>query len=140
MPKINKLSCFTLIIYFKTLKTTTNLKKTDQSANANVLVGSSPCLVQSISSTQVVCILGQSAAGSFPVQVQITDLGYSNANVLFTYDLTLVSLSNVQGGTSGGLSLTINGAGFDATSTLVTICGVTCPITQSSFSSLTCIV
>ena len=107
------------------------------------MIGSSTCSIQSLTSTQIVCTLGQNTAGTYPVLVQITDQGYSNSNVTFTYDLTLASLSSSQGGTAGGLSLTISGTGFDSSasnSTLVTICGNKCTITQSSYSSLTCIV
>ena len=101
--------------------------------------------MQSLTSTQIVCSLSSYTAGTYSVQVQITDRGYSNSNLNFTYDLTLATLSASQGGSAGGLSLTINGMGFDAsssyaTSTLVTICGATCSITQSSVSSLTCTV
>ena len=109
------------------------------------MIGSSTCSIQSLNSTQIVCTLGQNTAGTYPVLVEITDQGYSNSNLTFTYDLTLASLSSSQGGTAGGLSLTISGTGFDssslaANSTLVTICGNKCTITQSSFSSLTCLV
>ena len=113
-------------------------------ANGNVLIGKSSCSIQSLTSTVIVCNLGQNAAGTYPVLVQITDQGYSNSYSSFTYDLTVTSLSSSQGSTAGGLSLTISGSGFDSstfsTSTSVTICGNKCTITQSSYSSLTCIV
>ena len=100
------------------------------------------CTIQSFSTTQIVCSLGQSAAGVCAVLVQITDQGYSNSFSSFSYDLTLTSLSNNQGSTAGGLSLTINGIGFDTntSSTSVTICGRVCAITQAAYSTLTCIV
>ena len=103
------------------------------------MIGTSSCSVQSLTSTQIVCNLGQNAAGTYPVLVQITDQGYSNSYSSFTYDLTIISLSSSQGSTAGGLSLTISGSGFDSTS-LVTICGNKCTVTQSSYSSLTCTV
>ena len=103
------------------------------------MIGTSSCPVQSLTSSQIVCNLGQNAAGTYSVLVQITDQGYSNSYSSFTYDLTLNSLSSAQGSTAGGLSLTISGSGFDSSS-LVTICGNKCTVTQSSYSSLTCTV
>jgi len=109
------------------------------------LIGTSSCSIQSLTSSRIVCILGQNTAGTYQVLVQIINQGYSNRNLTFTYDLTLTSLSSSQGSTAGGLSLTVSGSGFDSTSssynsTLVTICGNKCTITQSSYSSLTCTV
>ncbi len=103
------------------------------------MIGTSSCSVQSLTSTQIVCNLGQNAAGTYAVLVQITDQGYSNSYSSFTYDLTLDSLSSSQGSTAGGLSLTISGSGFDSSS-LVAICENKCTVTQSSYSSLTCTV
>ena len=89
--------------------------------------------------------MAQSVSGTYPVLVQIADRGYSNSNFTFKYDLVLNSLSSLQGSAAGGLSLVLNGSGFDSSlttsnSTLVTVCGNVCKIVQSSYASLTFIV
>ena len=112
----------------------------DSSPNETfIFIGDTECSIQTISSTQIECTLGQSEAGTFRVLVQITSIGYSNTNVNFTYNLQVDSLSSTQGSTFGGLNLIISGSGF-STSTNVSICGKACPLLQSNYSSITCIV
>lgn len=105
----------------------------------SVKVGSQTCTVQSAQDDQITCQLSLNSAGSFSVNVQIDNLGYSNNNIKFTYDLSITSLSKSEGSVGGSLSLVINGQGFSSNST-VTICGNSCTVTQSSVLSITCLV
>lgn len=56
---------------------------------------------------------------------------------MFTYDLTVASISNQQGSLGGSLSLVINGLGFSS-QTRVTICNNVCNLIQNSINSITC--
>ena len=89
--------------------------------------------------TQIECTLSSNSAGAFPVVVQLNNQGYSNNNKLFTYNLSLPSLSTNQGSVGGGLNLVLNGQGFSS-NTKVTICGQSCTVSQSNLTSITCMV
>ena len=108
-------------------------------ADASVLIGTASCSIQSLSSTQIKCTLGNNPAGNYPVIVQINPIGYSNADITFTYQLLVNSLSSIEGSSAGGLNLVISGSGFSS-QTQVTICNNVCKTVQSSYSSLTCTV
>ena len=102
-------------------------------------IGDVSCTVSSVTATLINCNAGLSAAGSFPVQVQIKSLGYSNKNFNFDYNLQLASISNTQGSYAGGLELVLQGSGFAGLSTVVTICNSPCTVVSfNQFSSVTC--
>ena len=112
------------------------------SLDTKVFVGTAECLIETLNSTQIECMLGQSTAGVYAVLVSVESLGYSNTNVTFTYEQLVTDLSSVQGSTQGGLNLNLYGYGFGIENnvTKVKICNVDCPIVQSNYSLLTCVV
>lgn len=109
----------------------------DYKGLVSVTVGSQPCTIQSSSDTQITCELASSSAGSKNVLVKLNNQGYSNSDKSYEFDLQIASTSNSQGSIGGSLSLTISGQGFSSNTT-VTICGSSCPLTQSSVTSVTC--
>lgn len=109
------------------------------SSKITVKVGAQTCAVQSAVDTQVTCQLSATSAGLYPVLVVVSNQGNSNADLKFTYDLTVASLSQTSGSIGGSLGLVISGQGFSANST-VTICSSACAVTQSSVTSITCTV
>ncbi len=112
------------------------------SLDTRVFVGTVECLIETLNSTQIECLLGKSTAGVYAVLVSVESLGYSNTNVTFTYDQLVTDLSSVQGSTQGGLNLNLYGYGFGIGNnvTKVKICNVDCPIVQSNYSLLICVV
>ena len=55
------------------------------------------CTVTSSSSLQIVCTLGNHGTGSVPIEVYVSDLGVSNTDVNFEYQLSLTSVSPSSG-------------------------------------------
>ena len=104
-----------------------------------MFIGNSECSIITLNSTQIQCTLGQNEAGTFPILVQITSIGYSNNNVNFTFNLQVNSLSSSTGSNFGGLSLIITGLGFSSL-TQIKICNKSCPLVQSNYSSIACVV
>lgn len=71
--------------------------------------------------------------------LKVNNVGNSNSDKTFTYNLTITSISNTIGTIGGGLNLVINGKGFSSMTT-VSICAESCRLITSSVDSLTCIV
>ena len=65
--------------------------------NVQVMIGKSNCAIQSLTITEITCILGASSSGSYSVLVQTANAGLSNNDILFQYDLNVDSLSDIQG-------------------------------------------
>ncbi len=97
------------------------------------------CIVQSSSITEIACILGENAAGSYSILLEIQPFGYANKDKTFNYDLIVDSLSNDQGSTVGGLNLEIRGKGF-SNQTTVKICEKACSIKSSQHNVIVCVV
>ena len=111
----------------------------DQS-KVSVKVGTKSCVVSSASATSIQCTLSEGSAGIFPVVVSLSDVGNSNSDIKYTYQLAITQLSKSQGSIGGGLGLQITGTGFSS-NTNVTICDQPCPLQQESTStSITCTV
>ncbi len=66
-------------------------------ADVSVLIGNVACNVQSVSETQIECILGPNSAGSYPVIVKVDPFGFSNKNIQFRYILEVSTLSPFEG-------------------------------------------
>ena len=109
------------------------------SSKVNVTVGTQSCSIQTISNTQITCQLTSGSAGTFPVQINLNNIGNSNNDITYTYDLTIASLSTNQASIGGSLSLVITGSGFSS-NTQVTICNNNCKLTASLVNSITCTV
>ena len=65
--------------------------------NISISIGDSACSINSASDTQITCSLGQNSGGTYPVIVLINNKGYANKNIMFTYDLSVDSLSSSEG-------------------------------------------
>lgn len=67
-------------------------------AKVKVKIGNTNCLVQTVpDNSHITCNLDSSSAGVFSVVVLVDNIGYSNNNIKFTYDLSVSSLSQTQG-------------------------------------------
>ena len=115
----------------------------DTSAARNV------CSASSITDTSVTCTLPIKPAGHYNIHVFIHGLGFASTNGdnSISYSLTIHSFSPLSGGKGGGITMTIDGAGFpdlsagaDFSTITVTLCSgqVDCLVMQSSYSSLMC--
>lgn len=115
----------------------------DASAVRNV------CLVSSITDTSMTCTLPVKPAGRYNLHVLIHGLGFASTSGdnSISYSLAIHSFSPLSGGKGGGITMTIDGAGFpdlsagaDFSTVTVTLCSgqVDCLVTQSSYSSLMC--
>lgn len=100
-----------------------------------VSINSLDCAPSSVSHTQIICTQPALSAGS--AQVQVT----SGAQLSPIFNAAgpmaaLQSISPTTGPTAGGISLTLNGSAFGAST--VTVGGITCPVTSSSMTQLVC--
>ncbi len=113
------------------------------SANIAVIIGGAVCEVgQVVNDTYLTCVLGPNFAGSHPVIVVVPGVGSSDSNILFTYTLTVSTISSTEGSYAGGNTLEIVGSGFDPSNTEIRICGNVCSRTSTvpTVTSIECIV
>ncbi|XP_033758550.1 fibrocystin-L-like [Pecten maximus] len=87
-----------------------------------VYVGEADCSVTSQSATEIVCTSGTHPAGAGSVALFRSGYGKAVGDFSFTYALTPSTIEPNSGGLSGGQKVSINGQGFDP-STSVTFCG-----------------
>lgn len=113
-----------------------------------VWFNSSLCNVTAASSTSLTCVVNHGAAGTYPVRVEIGfGRGFALTNssdgspFYVTYPLRVDSISPTSGSHAGGTVITISGTGFqaNAANNTVTVGGVACAISSSSFSVMTCL-
>ena len=64
---------------------------------ATVHVGSTECVVDTQTNTQIECITGDHEAGTFEVTVNIMDRGYATGKFMHTYELSLDPVSPASG-------------------------------------------
>ncbi len=116
-----------------------NLNTSSILGEVKVLIGTVECNVQSTSTSEITCTLGENAAASYTILVKIEPYGYGNKDKIFSYNLVVDSLSNDQGSTAGGLHLEIRGKGF-SNQTTVKICEKACAIQSSQYDAIICVV
>ena len=120
-----------------------SLDNFDTSSTINV------CSVAAVADTSVTCILPTKPAGTYSVHILIHGLGFANTvgDNSISYSLAINSFSPISGGKGGGITLTIDGAGFpdlssgdDFSAVVVTLCSgqVECFVTESSYDRLMC--
>ncbi|XP_053388767.1 fibrocystin-L-like isoform X2 [Mercenaria mercenaria] len=102
-----------------------------------VYLGQSRCDVISENTDQIECIIGNHPTGNVTVYVQVADLGMSNTNKQFEYQLSLLSIAPMQGGIAGGQLVLLTGTGIDS-SAVATICGKTCLLRETTSSTYLC--
>ena len=107
------------------------------------------CSVFSVIDTSVTCTLPVKSAGHFNLHVLIYGLGFASTvgdNSIF-YPLAVHSFFPLSGGRGGGITMTIDGAGFpdlssgaDFSAVVITLCSgqVDCTVNESSYASLMC--
>ena len=107
------------------------------------------CTVSSVIDTSLTCTLPVKPAGPYNLHVLVHGLGFASTvgDNSISYSLEIHSFSPLSGGKGGGITMTIDGAGYpdlsvgdDFSAVVVTLCSgqVDCLVTQSSYASLMC--
>ncbi|XP_029299003.1 LOW QUALITY PROTEIN: PKHD1 like 1, tandem duplicate 1 [Cottoperca gobio] len=111
------------------------------SQHVSVTINQVPCVVSTVSDSQVQCTAGDNPGGAYPVVLHHQVKGHAQSNVMFTYELTLSSVQPNEGSLGGGALLSVQGSGFDPHVSAVTICGQECDVHRemSSSSRLYCL-
>ncbi|CAF0745209.1 unnamed protein product [Adineta steineri] len=109
----------------------------------NVTIGTSgTCTVLSATTSSLTCTIAAAPAGAYSVQVNVAAKGLATGTSSFSVNVPLqvTSITPIQGGAGGGMTLNVTGIGFTSSSS-VTVGGNLCtnPIV-SSFSLITCTV
>jgi len=105
----------------------------------SVTIGDQACNLQTVTTTSIQCTIPEMAAGVYDVQVLNTDHGYSNADIKFTGDFSVSSVTPLEASFGGGREITIAGKGFSAKSA-VTICDEPCLDQSATYSEVKCVV
>lgn len=106
--------------------------------SATVSIGGVPCAnIQATSNTTLTCVAPAHSAGA--VDVAVTTAGVTETLTgAYTFTVTLASIGPASGGTAGGNTVTLTGAGF-LTGATVTLGGIaTTNCTVVSGTTLTC--
>ena len=116
--------------------------------NSSVWIANVRCAVSSWSATQIVCMIGQVAAGTYSVDVYVGNYGLAYvasataaAATSFTATLSVTATSSLTGGYGGGTLLTVTGSGFstNASANVLSICNTQCAVQSATYTSLTCL-
>ena len=131
-----------------TLLTLTGSGFGEDEGNSSVWIGNLPCTVSNWSATSIVCAVGQVPAGTYPVDVYISNEGLAYVaskaaanTTAFTAALSVTATSSLTGGYGGGTLLTITGTGFstNASANELSICNTRCTVSSASYTQLTCL-
>lgn len=107
------------------------------------------CSVSSAADTSVTCTLPVKPAGRYNLHILIHGFGFASitGDNSISYSLAIHSFSPLSGGKGGGITMTIDGAGFPdlssgahSSAVVVSLCSgqVDCHVTESSYASLMC--
>ena len=116
-------------------------------AGTTVEIGGVACTPVTIaSSTSISCTVGNTPAGTYPVNVVVPGRGLaftpvaSAATMQYTSQLVVSAISPLASGYGGGVPLTLTGQGFGTlpNQTVVSVCNTNCSITSSSYNQLVC--
>ena len=116
--------------------------------NSTVWIADLPCPATTWSDTAIVCTLGDVPAGTYPVDVYISNQGLAYVASMaaakaasFTASLSVTATSELTGGFGGGTLLTITGSGFstNTSANMVSMCNTQCSVTSASYTQLTCL-
>lgn len=105
------------------------------------------CAIVSATTTQLVCIIGNSPSGTYPVIVEVLNMfrpgvpvGFATGALNVTIVQSISGISPSSGSQAGGTLLVISGNGFNAFGNdTVTVGGEPCAIQSTTLSSVTCI-
>ncbi|XP_064635838.1 fibrocystin-L-like [Lineus longissimus] len=106
-------------------------------SNNEVRVGDSSCVPQSATSSELTCLLGPGAMGSYSVQVTVSGKGKATGSNSFSYTASVTSVSPTSATKGGGAILTIIGTGLTADETVL-IDGNECTKLSLSFTQMEC--
>ena len=116
-----------------------------EASNNIVLVGDLECLVQSSTSTEIVCELEAGPAGTYDISVVVSNKGVATGTPLsFEIPVSIFSNTPFDGSQGGGTVITVFGSGFPSTiegwnSGSVSVGTSECKVTETSHSSFKCI-
>ena len=114
---------------------------TSNTANMHVIIANTSCSVVTSSETRFTCVLGNSAAGAYKVNLHVKGNGLAAYPTLkpvtFLYEISLDSVSPDDCGLGGGRIVSVKGHGFDS-STVVKICDNVCVTFNSSLNEIYC--
>lgn len=61
------------------------------------MIEKTDCPISTVTDTQIECTLAEHSAGTYSVMVQLDNIGYSDSNKMFSYDIVVDSLSSSEG-------------------------------------------
>ncbi|XP_033493349.2 PKHD1 like 1, tandem duplicate 1 [Epinephelus lanceolatus] len=105
------------------------------SQHISVTINHVPCVVSTVSDTQVQCTAGDNPGGAYEIMLHHQVKGYAESDVTFKYELTLSSVQPNEGSFGGGALLSVQGSGFDPHNSTVTICGEECEVQREMSTS-----
>lgn len=112
-------------------------------SDVTVTIGGKTCSVTKSASSHITCTVGQLVGGQHEVAVQVNNEGFasSSGKVIFTYVVTINSVSPQRGSIAGGTVLTIKGDGFGdvAEKSTVTLGDSLCVVLNSNLTIIKCI-
>ncbi|XP_069813288.1 fibrocystin-L-like isoform X2 [Dendropsophus ebraccatus] len=111
------------------------------SSDSYVTIGDLTCTILAINDTEIQCQIPKASAGTFPITVYISGLGYASSrggNLTFAYQIILSSITPLSGSLAGGTLITIYGSGFSNNST-VELGGKKCSVVFANLTAINCI-
>ncbi|XP_048575327.1 fibrocystin-L-like isoform X2 [Nematostella vectensis] len=93
-----------------------------------VTLGDYVCEVTQATASSIVCIVPEKPAGVYPLNILIGSGGWATSSIKVTIELSIDSVNPADSGYGGGRSIVVTGKGF-SDSTLITVCGTSCPLT-----------
>lgn len=113
------------------------------SSDISVTVGNETCNSVTISGDKLTCTAPALPAGTHVVKLLSASRGFAktpSSPLTLTMNATVTGVSPSEGSTAGGVLITINGRGFDATAaaTVVAIGGAPCSVTSVTNTAITC--
>ncbi|KAK3716577.1 hypothetical protein RRG08_039372 [Elysia crispata] len=103
-----------------------------------VTIGGVAATVTAHTGSSITCTVGTQATGEFNVLVFVEQLGFSNNDTIFTYEIGDFTLAPATGTTNGGQTITLSGSGFLESESAVTICGADCVEVNVTASQYIC--
>ncbi|KAH9519161.1 Fibrocystin-L, partial [Bulinus truncatus] len=107
--------------------------------STEIKIGGVACTnIKDVTATSITCTTGAQNTGKFPVEVFVEQMGLSNSDVIFTYQLGSLTINPQKGSANGGQLVTLTGSGFLEGKTSVTICGAVCGEVSMDTSDYVC--
>ena len=109
-------------------------------SDVSVMLGSTPCSVQSIIDTNITCNAGEPIVGQHSLKVVIISKGAVNASAIGLISVTAAinTITPTSGSIKGGTLITLNGLGFKEGDTEILVGSSNCPVLYTSPVSVKC--